>query len=320
VRSTLHSVLVTGASSGIGEACTLRLRQAGWRVFAGVRDEEAASRLQAHGVEPIPLDVTNADEIVAAVEVVGPTLHGLVRQRGHRHRRAARARAARRAPSPARGERRRSRRGGPGLPAGAPHGVGSHRPHGVGQRAERASLPRPVRCVEARARGDRRCGPSRAPPVGDPRDHRRAGERRDRDLAQGRGTRRGARARGSSRAGSALRRAGRAHSRGRAHLRSWGEPRCRRACRRAGAHRAAAESARPRRLRRPPASVDRAATDPDPRPRARARSLADRSGRVDRRCQRRAREAARPLVVSGEIRRREPRSRATRARSGASRR
>lgn len=82
MRSTLRSVLVTGASSGIGEACALRLRQAGWRVYGGVRDEEAASRLRAHGVEPILLDVTNADEIAAAVEVVGPTLHGLVANAG----------------------------------------------------------------------------------------------------------------------------------------------------------------------------------------------------------------------------------------------
>jgi len=32
-----RSVVVTGASTGIGEACALRMDGQGWRAFAGVR-------------------------------------------------------------------------------------------------------------------------------------------------------------------------------------------------------------------------------------------------------------------------------------------
>ena len=37
-------VVVSGASSGIGEAIALQLAEAGWQVFAGVRSEEDAAR------------------------------------------------------------------------------------------------------------------------------------------------------------------------------------------------------------------------------------------------------------------------------------
>ena len=39
----MRSVLVTGASTGIGRATALRLDAAGWQVFAGVRSEEDAA-------------------------------------------------------------------------------------------------------------------------------------------------------------------------------------------------------------------------------------------------------------------------------------
>ncbi|HEY2309070.1 MAG TPA: SDR family NAD(P)-dependent oxidoreductase [Streptosporangiaceae bacterium] len=48
----MKSVLVTGASTGIGEACALRLDRLGDRVYAGVRSEEHAHRLRQRGPGP----------------------------------------------------------------------------------------------------------------------------------------------------------------------------------------------------------------------------------------------------------------------------
>jgi NAD(P)-dependent dehydrogenase (short-subunit alcohol dehydrogenase family) len=76
----MPTVLVTGASSGIGEATALRLARRGLRVLAGVRREEDAERLRAQGVEPVLLDVTDRDQI-AALDV-GEELAGVVNNAG----------------------------------------------------------------------------------------------------------------------------------------------------------------------------------------------------------------------------------------------
>jgi NAD(P)-dependent dehydrogenase (short-subunit alcohol dehydrogenase family) len=62
--------VVTGASSGIGEATALRLADAGFAVFAGVRREEDAERLRSRGVPPVRLDVRDAAQVAAAAEEV----------------------------------------------------------------------------------------------------------------------------------------------------------------------------------------------------------------------------------------------------------
>ena len=72
-----RTALVTGASSGIGAACAVRLVGAGWRVFAGVRRAGDAPR----GAEEILLDVTDEDQVRAAAEHIGE-LHGLVNNAG----------------------------------------------------------------------------------------------------------------------------------------------------------------------------------------------------------------------------------------------
>lgn len=51
--------LVTGATSGIGEASADRLQEAGYRVFAVGRNPEALKRLQARGLAARALDVTD---------------------------------------------------------------------------------------------------------------------------------------------------------------------------------------------------------------------------------------------------------------------
>lgn len=85
----MRSVLVTGASTGIGRATALRLDGSGWRVFAGVRKEEDAESLRAAGSErlaPVILDVTEPEQIAAAAELIdGETeggLDGLVNNAG----------------------------------------------------------------------------------------------------------------------------------------------------------------------------------------------------------------------------------------------
>jgi NAD(P)-dependent dehydrogenase (short-subunit alcohol dehydrogenase family) len=66
------TVVITGASTGIGEASALELGRRGFRVFAGVRREADAQRLTARSPEiaPLLLDVTDAGQIAAAAEAV----------------------------------------------------------------------------------------------------------------------------------------------------------------------------------------------------------------------------------------------------------
>jgi len=84
-----RKVLITGASTGIGEATALHLAELGFRVLAGVRREADAERLRGshEGVEPITVDIVDAESVAAAVRVVGETtgdrgLHGLVNNAG----------------------------------------------------------------------------------------------------------------------------------------------------------------------------------------------------------------------------------------------
>jgi NAD(P)-dependent dehydrogenase (short-subunit alcohol dehydrogenase family) len=77
-----RSVLVTGASSGIGRASAVRLGRAGWRVFAGVRRDEDADALRREGLEPMLLDVTDDDQVAAAAATIGGRLDALVNNAG----------------------------------------------------------------------------------------------------------------------------------------------------------------------------------------------------------------------------------------------
>ena len=63
-------VLITGCSSGIGEATARRLSQAGHTVYASARRPETLAGLVAGGCRAVPLDVTDEDSMVAAVAQV----------------------------------------------------------------------------------------------------------------------------------------------------------------------------------------------------------------------------------------------------------
>jgi NAD(P)-dependent dehydrogenase (short-subunit alcohol dehydrogenase family) len=86
----MPSVLVTGASTGIGRACAIEMDQLGWTVFAGVRREEDAVSLAAEGSErlrPLTIDVTDPDSIAVAARSVEEAagsggLQGLVNNAG----------------------------------------------------------------------------------------------------------------------------------------------------------------------------------------------------------------------------------------------
>jgi len=86
----VRSVVVTGASTGIGRATALRLDAAGWRVFAGVRRQEDAEALRAEASErlaPVMLDVADGEAIASVAQLLngelGDTgLDGLVNNAG----------------------------------------------------------------------------------------------------------------------------------------------------------------------------------------------------------------------------------------------
>ena len=67
------SVVITGASSGLGRAAAIHLSELGYRVFAGVRTESSAAELSGvppstGEIIPVLLDVTDATSIAQAGE------------------------------------------------------------------------------------------------------------------------------------------------------------------------------------------------------------------------------------------------------------
>ena len=84
------AVLVTGASSGIGKECALRLASSGFRVFAGVRKDADGERLRTEAsgsLTPVLLDVTESASIARAAQSMSGSLdarglYGLVNNAG----------------------------------------------------------------------------------------------------------------------------------------------------------------------------------------------------------------------------------------------
>ena len=85
----MNTVVITGASTGIGRSAAEYLADKGWRVYAGVRKQADADEIadEARGLIPIILDVTKQDQVDAAAETIrtaldGQKLSGLVNNAG----------------------------------------------------------------------------------------------------------------------------------------------------------------------------------------------------------------------------------------------
>ena len=77
------TVLVTGASTGIGEATVLHLTALGFDAVGAVRKDEDAERLEGRGVRTVRIDVTDPAQIASARDALGDTpLAGLVNNAG----------------------------------------------------------------------------------------------------------------------------------------------------------------------------------------------------------------------------------------------
>jgi NAD(P)-dependent dehydrogenase (short-subunit alcohol dehydrogenase family) len=67
----MRNALVTGTSTGIGEACVARLAEKGWTVYAGVRRAEDGDRVKAQhpgDVRPVILDVMKRDDVTRVID------------------------------------------------------------------------------------------------------------------------------------------------------------------------------------------------------------------------------------------------------------
>lgn len=81
----MASVLISGASRGIGRATALRLARSGWTVYATVRKAEDGEELVAEAggeVHPLRLDVTDDAQIAALDEALPERLDALVNNAG----------------------------------------------------------------------------------------------------------------------------------------------------------------------------------------------------------------------------------------------
>lgn len=64
------TVLVTGASAGIGKATAIYLAQNGYNVYGAARRMENMQSLKEYGIKPITLDVSKEESILTCVEEI----------------------------------------------------------------------------------------------------------------------------------------------------------------------------------------------------------------------------------------------------------
>jgi NAD(P)-dependent dehydrogenase (short-subunit alcohol dehydrogenase family) len=81
----MPTVLITGASRGIGRATALRLSARGWDVIAGVRqaqDGDALASARPGRIDPVILDVTNEDHVAGLEASLPQHLDAMVSSAG----------------------------------------------------------------------------------------------------------------------------------------------------------------------------------------------------------------------------------------------
>ncbi|MCG8410283.1 MAG: oxidoreductase [Bacteroidales bacterium] len=64
------TVLITGASSGIGEATAILLHNKGFKVYGAARRTEKMKNLEEKGISVVPLDVTNEESILNCIKTI----------------------------------------------------------------------------------------------------------------------------------------------------------------------------------------------------------------------------------------------------------
>lgn len=66
----MNTVLVTGASAGIGKATAIYLAQNGYNVYGGARRTEKMEELKSFGIKTVTLDITNEDSILSCIKQI----------------------------------------------------------------------------------------------------------------------------------------------------------------------------------------------------------------------------------------------------------
>ena len=89
----IRTIVISGASTGIGKATALALAERGHNVLAGIRNEEAAENLRSLSggkIEPVHLDIVNAESLDRFCEQYSTRfesegLYGLINNAGAAH-------------------------------------------------------------------------------------------------------------------------------------------------------------------------------------------------------------------------------------------
>lgn len=73
----MKTVLVTGASAGIGRATAIYLAQNGYNVYGAARRTTKMEELKSFGIKPISLDITKDDSIISCIDTINKEAGGV---------------------------------------------------------------------------------------------------------------------------------------------------------------------------------------------------------------------------------------------------